>query len=169
MAAVVILDPQKPINGLTDSKTLTAQKRCELAELIKKNALAWAIGRSEPSEIDRINILNASLLAMSRAYFQLKMKPDWVKVDGTFYPDIPCTGETVVKGDSRVAEISAASILAKVARDNEMSALDTLYPGYEFSRHKGYATKFHLQQLESLGATEQHRVSFSPVRKQLNR
>ena len=168
MAAVVILNPIKPIRGLADSKKLTEQKRCELAGLIKKNALAWAIGRSEPSEIDRINILNASLLAMSRAYFQLKMKPDWVKVDGTFYPDIPCNGETVIKGDSKVAEISAASILAKVARDSEMNALDALYPGYEFAKHKGYATKFHLQRLDSLGATEQHRTSFSPVRKQLN-
>lgn len=153
---------------MADSKKLTAKRRNEIAYLIKTNALAWAIGRSEPSEIDRINILNASLLAMSRAYFQLQIKPDWVKVDGTFYPKIPCPGETIVKGDSCVAEISAASILAKVARDDEMSVLDCLYPGYEFAKHKGYPTKFHLQQLRSQGVTEQHRMSFSPVRKQLS-
>jgi len=167
VASAVILNPEKPIQGLADSKKLTAHKREEIAFIIKKNALAWAIGRAEPSEIDRINILNASLLAMCRAYFQLKIKPEWVKVDGTFYPDIPCAGETIIKGDSSVAEISAASILAKVARDNEMGVLDSLYPGYEFSKHKGYPTKFHLQQLLSLGVIEQHRMSFSPVQKQL--
>lgn len=146
---------------------MTAKKRLEIAQLIKNNALAWAIGRSSPSEIDRINILNATLLAMSRAYSQLKIKPDWVKVDGTFYPDIPCEGETIIKGDACVAEISAASILAKVSRDDEMNTLDILYPGYEFAKHKGYPTKFHLQQLQSIGVTEQHRISFSPVQKQI--
>jgi len=164
---VVILDPNKPIYGLTDSKKLTEKKRNSLAELIKQNAKAWAIGRAEPCEIDRINILQATLLSMSRAYSQLNVTPDWVQVDGTFYPDIPCLGETIVKGDLKVAEISAASILAKVARDNEMSTLDVMYPGYEFAKHKGYPTKFHLEKLHSLGVTEQHRKSFAPVKKLL--
>jgi len=164
---VVILDPNKPIEGLTDSKKLTEKKRNSLAELIKQNAKAWAIGRAEPCEIDRINILQATLLSMSRAYSQLNVTPDWVQVDGTFYPDIPCLGETIVKGDLKVAEISAASILAKVARDNEMSTLDAMYPGYEFAKHKGYPTKFHLEKLHSLGVTEQHRKSFAPVKKLL--
>ena len=164
---MVILDPNKPIEGLTDSKKLTEKKRNSLAELIKENAKAWAIGRAEPCEIDRINILQATLLSMSRAYSQLNVTPDWVQVDGTFYPDIPCLGETIVKGDLKVAEISAASILAKVARDNEMSTLDAMYPGYEFAKHKGYPTKFHLEKLHSLGVTEQHRKSFAPVKKLL--
>jgi len=164
---VVILDPNKPIEGLTDSKKLTEKKRNSLAELIKQNAKAWAIGRAEPCEIDRINILQATLLSMSRAYSQLNVTPDWVQVDGTFYPDISCLGETIVKGDLKVAEISAASILAKVARDNEMSTLDAMYPGYEFAKHKGYPTKFHLEKLHSLGVTEQHRKSFAPVKKLL--
>ncbi|NOQ76910.1 MAG: ribonuclease HII, partial [Methylococcaceae bacterium] len=153
VAAVVILDPDKPISGLTDSKKLTDKKRQLLACSIKKNAKAWAVGRADPSEIDRVNILQATLLAMSRAYSQLGVTPDWVQVDGTFYPEIPCLGETIVKGDLKVAEISAASILAKVARDNEMSTLDLLYPGYDFSKHKGYPTKFHLEKLRSLGVT----------------
>jgi len=168
ISAVVILDPDKPISGLTDSKKLTEKKRKLLASLIKKNAKAWAVGRAEPCEIDQINILQATLLAMSRAYSQLEVKPDWVQVDGTFYPDIPCAGETIVKGDLKVAEISAASIIAKVARDDEMSTLDLLYPGYEFCRHKGYPTKLHLEKLQSLGVTEQHRKSFGPVKRLLS-
>jgi len=167
VAAVVILDPEKPISGLTDSKKLTDKKRQLLACSIKENAKAWAVGRAEPCEIDQINILQATLLAMSRAYSQLDISPDWVQVDGTFYPEIPCPGETIVKGDLKIAEISAASILAKVARDTEMTTLDILYPGYNFSKHKGYPTKFHLEKLHSLGVTEQHRKSFAPVKKQL--
>ncbi len=167
VAAAVILDPDKPIKGLTDSKKLTPENRKKIANIIKEKSLAWAVGRAEPSEIDQFNILNGSLLAMRRAYFQLSVKPDWVKVDGTFYPDIPCRGETIVKGDLLVAEISAASILAKVARDNEMTTLDLLYPGYEFARHKGYCTKLHLERLSSLGVIEQHRRSFLPVKNQL--
>ncbi len=129
--------------------------------------MAWAIARAEASEIDKINILQATLVAMSRAYTQLQLIPDWVQVDGTFYPDISSPGETIVQGDSKVEEISAASILAKVARDEEMSTLDILYPGYEFSKHKGYPTPSHLQKLKQLGVTEQHRKSFSPVKKLL--
>ena len=150
-----------------DSKKLTDKKRHYFARLIKENAKSWAIGRAEACEIDRINILQATLLAMSRAYSQLQITPDWVQVDGTFYPDIASPGETIVKGDSKVAEISAASILAKVARDDEMNTLDALYPGYGFAKHKGYPTKFHLEKLPQLGVTEQHRKSFSPVKKQL--
>lgn len=167
VTAIVVLDPEQPIEGLTDSKKLTDKKRHELAELIRLRAKDWAVGRADASEIDQLNILQATLLAMSRAFQQLKIPIDWVQVDGTFYPDIPCPGETIVKGDSKVAEISAASILAKVARDDEMLTLDGLYPGYEFSKHKGYPTKFHLQQLQKLGITEQHRKSFSPVKKRL--
>lgn len=167
VAAAVILDPEQPIAGLTDSKKLSDKKRQEYACQIKQKAKAWAIGRAEPCEIDSLNILQATLLAMSRAYSQLALKPDWVQVDGTFYPDIPCLGETIVKGDSKVAEISAASILAKVARDNEMITLDALYPGYSFAKHKGYPTKVHLDALSNLGITEQHRKSFAPVKKLL--
>lgn len=167
VAAAVILDKNKPIYGLADSKKMTAKKRDELAFLIKRDALSWSIGRAEPSEIDQINILQASLLAMKRAYLQLNVQPDWVQVDGTFYPDIPTAGETIIKGDSKIAEISAASILAKVARDHEMSTLDLFYSGYDFSKHKGYPTKHHLERLTSLGVTEQHRRSFAPVKKRL--
>lgn len=135
--------------------------------MIKEKARTWAIGRAEASEIDQLNILQATLLAMSRAYSQISVKPDWVQVDGTFYPDISCEGETIIQGDSRIAEISAASIIAKVTRDQEMSTLDRLYPSYEFAKHKGYPTKFHLQQLQTLGVTEQHRKSFAPVKKRL--
>ncbi len=167
VAAIVVLHPEKKIAALMDSKKLTEKKREELAILIKENARAWAIGRAEASEIDQLNILQATLLAMARATSQLRVLPDWVQVDGTFFPDISFPGETIVKGDSLIAEISAASILAKVSRDNEMKTLDNLYPGYGFAKHKGYPTKYHLEKLRSLGVTEQHRKSFSPVQKQL--
>lgn len=146
---------------------MTVKRRQELAVLIKKESVAWAIGRAEASEIDQINILQATLLAMTRAYQQLPIQPDWVQVDGTFYPDIDCPGETIIKGDSKVAEISAASIIAKVARDEEMETLDLFYPGYAFSKHKGYPTKLHLEKLHQLGVIDVHRKSFSPVKKQL--
>jgi len=161
----VILDPKKPIAGLTDSKKLTEKRRNELAYLIKRDALAWAIGRAEASEIDQINILQASLLAMQRAFSQLSIIPNWVKVDGNQYPAIDCLGETIIKGDLTEPEISAASILAKVSRDNEMQVLDQLYPGYAFSQHKGYPTPLHLQRLQQLGVTVLHRTSFAPVKK----
>ena len=167
IVAAVILDLNKPIAGLTDSKKLSEKKRQHYAELIKEHALAWTIGRAEPCEIDQLNILQATLLAMSRAYSQLSVKPEWVQVDGTFYPDIPCLGETIVQGDSKIAEISAASILAKVARDSEMITLDALYPGYEFAKHKGYPTKLHIERIQTIGVTEQHRKSFAPVKKLL--
>lgn len=165
IAAAVVLDNTKPIPGLTDSKKLSAKRREQLAEQIRNHAVAYALGRAEASEIDHLNILQASLLAMSRAVAMLHCKPDWIKVDGTFYPPVDCPGETVVQGDLHVAEISAASILAKVARDREMLLLDTLYPGYGFAEHKGYPTRSHLESLQRLGATELHRKTFAPVKK----
>lgn len=167
VAAAVILDPAKPIAGLTDSKKLTEKRREQLAQIIKRDALAWAIGRAEPSEIDQINILQASLLAMQRAFNALPIKPDWVKVDGNKYPPIDCAGETIIKGDLTEAEISAASILAKVHRDHEMWVLEQLYPGYEIAKHKGYGTKTHLEKLQQLGVTPLHRKSFAPIKKLL--
>lgn len=167
IAAAVILDPKQPITGLTDSKKLSEKKRELLADTIMQQSIAWAIGRAEPSEIDQINILQASLLAMQRAVKSLSVQPDWLKVDGNQYPDIDYPGETLIQGDLLVAEISAASIIAKVYRDKEMSVLDALYPGYEFARHKGYPTKLHKEKLTELGVTQQHRRSFAPVKKML--
>jgi len=164
VAAAVILTPDYPILGLTDSKKLTAKKREILALEIKQHAMAWAIGRAEASEIDNINILQASLLAMKRAVKSLAIAPTWLKVDGNQYPNIACPGETIIQGDLLVAEISAASILAKVYRDNEMLVLDALYPGYEFSRHKGYPTQLHKEKLSQLGVIKQHRRSFAPIK-----
>ena len=165
VAAAVILDSQKPVPGLADSKKLTPKRREDLAKLIKVRAIAWAIGRAEASEVDEINVLQASLLAMSRAFLMLQVKPGWVKVDGNRFPDIDCPGETIVQGDSKISEISAASILAKVARDSEMAILDEIYPGYAFARHKGYPTQLHLQKIKQFGILPQHRKSFAPVQK----
>ena len=164
VAAVVVLGPGGGIAGLADSKTLTARQRQILAMRIKERALGWAVGRAEAGEIDRINILQASLLAMKRAFVTLAVQPEWAQVDGMHYPDISCRGETVIKGDQRVAEISAASILAKVARDREMELLDRLCPGYSFAAHKGYPTQLHLACLKKLGVTRWHRKSYGPVR-----
>jgi ribonuclease HII len=164
IAAVVILNPDKPILGLTDSKKLSPAQRENLAGLIRANALAYSVGRAEASEIDRINILQASLLAMERAIAALPLKPGWVMVDGTSYPSIEYPGETVIQGDLNVAEISAASIIAKVARDLEMQLLDIIYPGYMFAAHKGYPTPLHISRLRSLGAAEPHRKTFAPVK-----
>jgi ribonuclease HII len=165
MAAAVILDPAKPIEGLTDSKKLSEKKRLLLAEQIKATAICWAVGRAEASEIDRINILQATLVAMQRSYSQLTTRPDFVRVDGNRLPILDCPAEAIVQGDLLVAEISAASILAKVSRDLEMQVLDRLYPGYQFAVHKGYPTRLHLQALQQLGATPQHRQSFAPIKK----
>ena len=167
VAAIVVLHPDKPIPGLTDSKKLTAKKREHLSVVIKESAVAWAVARAEASEIDRLNILQASLLAMKRAYQQLTVPVTKVFVDGKFYPDISCPGETVIQGDLSIAEISAASVLAKVARDEEMSIIDRLYPGYQIAIHKGYPTKVHLQKLLQLGITPQHRKTFAPIKKLL--
>lgn len=167
VAAAVILDPERPIEGLADSKVLSEARREALAPLIRERALAWALGRAEVEEIDAINILQASLLAMRRAVLALSTVPEYVLVDGNRCPELPCPSEAVIKGDSRVAAISAASIIAKVARDREMVDLDRLYPGYGLAAHKGYGCKTHLLALETLGVSPIHRRSYAPVKRLL--
>ena len=163
VTAAVILNPAKPIAGLADSKKLTDKKRQLLAIEIKEKALCYAIGRCSPSEIDELNILQATMLAMSRAVEALSTVPEFVFVDGNRLPKLAMPAQAVVKGDSLVAEISAASILAKVARDDEMIELDARYPQYGFAGHKGYPTKAHFAALEQYGAIDEHRKSFKPV------
>jgi ribonuclease HII len=167
IAAAVILNPENPIQGLMDSKKISEKKRNILAIEIREKALAWAIGRAEHDEIDSINILQASLLAMKRAIESLSIKPELVLVDGLNCPEIIYKVEAVIKGDSKIPAISAASIIAKVARDKEMTALDSQYPGYGFSRHKGYPTKMHVAALKELGVSSIHRKSFAPVKQLL--
>ncbi len=167
IAAAVILDPENPVQGLMDSKKISEKKRNILAKEIREKALAWAIGRAEHDEIDSINILQASLLAMKRAVESLSIKPELVLVDGLHCPDISQNVKAIIKGDSKVPAISAASIIAKVARDSEMVALDSQYPGYGFSRHKGYPTKMHVDALKELGVSSIHRKSFAPVKQLL--
>jgi len=163
IAAAVILDPAHPIEGVTDSKKLTAKKRDILELEIKAHAIAWAIGRAEVEEIDEINILQASLLAMSRAVAALPVKATHVQVDGNQCPSVDCSVEAIVKGDALIPAIGAASILAKVARDRELILLDEQYPEYGFAKHKGYPTKAHFAALEEHGVTPVHRRSFGPV------
>ncbi|WP_444925540.1 ribonuclease HII [Microbulbifer sp. TRSA002] len=167
VAAAVILDPNKPIAGLADSKKLTEKKREQLFDEICEQALSYSIARATVEEIDQLNILQASLLAMHRAVAQLPVQPEFVLVDGNKKPnwDYPC--DTVVKGDGRVAAIGAASILAKVTRDREMVVLDSEYPGYGLAGHKGYPTKAHMEALQLQGPTPIHRTSFAPVRRLL--
>ena len=165
VAAAVILDPDKKIDGLCDSKKLTPRKRFLISEKIKSNSLAWSLGRADVDEIVQINILRASLLAMQRAVEALTINPDIVLVDGKFTPDINFKKKAIIKGDNLIPAISAASIIAKVERDNEMIALDKIYPGYGFSSHKGYPTRKHIESLERLGITDIHRITFSPVSK----
>lgn len=167
VTAAVILDPNQPIIGLTDSKKLSEKRRLALAEEIKAKALAWSLGRAEPEEIDTLNILHATMLAMQRAVAGLAIQPDVVLIDGNRCPSLPMPAQAVVKGDSLVAEISAASILAKVVRDQEMTELDKQFPDYGFAQHKGYPTSLHLEKLAELGATPFHRKSFAPVAKAL--
>jgi ribonuclease HII len=167
VTAAVILDPDKPIAGLNDSKKLTALRRESLAVQIKEDALCWSIARASVEEIDTLNILQASLLAMHRAVQLLDPQPTYVLVDGNHLPRWPYASEHVIKGDARVPAIAAASILAKVQRDAELTALDELYPGYGFARHKGYPTAAHLQALDKLGVTVVHRKSYAPVKKLL--
>ncbi|NWL16826.1 ribonuclease HII [Pseudoalteromonas sp. Scap03] len=167
VTAAVILNPAKPIAGLADSKKLTDKKRQLLATEIKEKALCYAIGRCSPSEIDELNILQATMLAMSRAVEALSTVPEFVFVDGNRLPKLAMPAQAVVKGDSLVAEISAASILAKVARDDEMIELDARYPQYGFAGHKGYPTKAHFAALEQYGAIDEHRKSFKPVQRVL--
>ncbi|MDK7738225.1 ribonuclease HII [Providencia stuartii] len=167
VTAAVILDPKNPIIGLTDSKKLTEKKREKLFVEIQEKALCWCIGRAEPEEIDEINILHATMLAMQRAVAGLSITPDFVLVDGNRCPTLSMPSQAVIKGDSLVQEISAASILAKVVRDREMVELDKAYPEYGFAKHKGYPTAYHLEKLAQFGATKFHRKSFAPVRRAL--
>ena len=166
-AAAVILDPAAPIPGLADSKTLSASRREELAQRIRRQALAWAIASASVAEIDAMNILQASLLAMRRAVEQLSVAPGEVLVDGKQCPLVGYPVRAIVKGDSKIAAISAASILAKTARDAEMLRLHRLYPRYGLDQHKGYPTAAHLAALERHGACEIHRRSYAPIRKLL--
>lgn len=165
VTAAVILDPTNPIEGLKDSKKLSEKKRDALAEEIKQKALAWSIGYATPEEIDELNILHATMLAMQRAVQGLKITPEFVFVDGNRIPELPMPAQAVVKGDDRVSEISAASILAKVARDAEMYALDEKHPEYGFAKHKGYPTKLHFEKLAEYGILPEHRKSFGPIKK----
>jgi ribonuclease HII len=168
MAAAVILDPGRCIAGLADSKQLTERRRDSLEDEIKEKALAWAVARAEVEEIDTLNILHATMLAMQRAVAALQPAPQLALVDGNRCPSsLTCRAEAVVKGDQTVPAISAASILAKVARDRELLALEERYPGYGFAKHKGYPTRDHMAALEKLGVTPIHRRSFGPVRRML--
>lgn len=167
VAAAVILDPAQPIAGLKDSKKLSERRREVLAEQIRAQALAWSLGRAEAEEIDSINILQASLLAMQRAVAGLSMAPQLVLVDGNHCPSLDYPAQAVIKGDDRVPAISAASILAKVVRDHEMCEMDLRYPGYGFARHKGYPSKLHLEALGRLGVSPIHRRCYAPVRRVL--
>lgn len=163
-AAAVILDSDRPIPGLADSKKLTAQRRERLAGEIRQHALAWSVDSATVEEIDRLNILQASLLAMSRAVDGLNLRPELALVDGNRCPALKCPVQAVVRGDATVPAISAASILAKTARDALMGELDLLYPGYGLARHKGYPTAEHLAALRRHGVADIYRRSFAPVR-----
>lgn len=175
VTAAVILDPDNPIEGLMDSKKLSEKKRTLLSIEIKAKAIAWSLGRANPQEIDTLNILHATMLAMQRAVAGLSVEPDFVLVDGNRCPTFlssssdeqaqsaKIASQAVVKGDARVAEISAASIIAKVARDDEMIALDKLHPEYGFAKHKGYPTKLHLEKIIEHGVLDCYRQSFKPV------
>jgi ribonuclease HII len=167
ITAAVILDFNKPIRGLKDSKLLNEKQREALFENIISHSLAYAVGRAEPEEIDRLNIHVATLLAMRRAVLQLPIQPHEVLVDGNFVPELPYPAEAVVRGDQTVKAISAASIIAKVTRDREMIEYDKQFPDYGFAKHKGYATELHLAQIKKCGPCVIHRRSFSPVREAL--
>jgi len=168
VAAAVILDPNNPIEGLADSKKLTEKRRESLSEEIKQKSLSWSIARAEVEEIDEINILQASLLAMKRSVETLSHYPELALIDGNHCPKLDCAMEAIIKGDSKEPAISAASILAKVARDNEMKDMEEIYPGYGFAKHKGYPTKQHREAIIKLGITDIHRKSYAPVQQQLN-
>lgn len=168
VAAAVILDPQKPIDGLTDSKKLSEKKRLALYPLIKERALAWSVAYASPAEIDELNILHATMLAMRRAVEGLVVMPEYALIDGNRCPPgLSCPSEPIIKGDLTEPAISAASILAKVDRDAEMVELDRRYPGYGFAGHKGYPTALHLERLRQLGPLPEHRRSFRPVAEML--
>lgn len=167
VTAAVILDPNNPIEGLTDSKKLSEKKRLALYPEIKEKALAWAVGRCSPEEIDQFNILQATMVAMQRAIEGLSIQPDLALIDGNRVPTLSMDAIAVVKGDLRVQEISAASIIAKVVRDQEMEDLDKLHPEFGFAQHKGYPTKAHFAAIEQHGVIDQHRKSFKPVKRAL--
>lgn len=168
VAAAVILDPNRPIDGLNDSKKLTEKKREKLFIEIQENALAWAIAESSAQEIDELNILQASLLAMRRAVEALKIQPEHVLIDGNkLVQGLSMSCAAVIGGDALHAEISAASILAKVTRDHQMVELDRQYPQFGFAKHKGYPTKAHFEAIAQHGVIQEHRRSFSPVRNAL--
>lgn len=167
VTAAVILDPNNPIAGLNDSKKLSEKKRLALLPEIQQKALAWSVGRCSPQEIDELNIFQATMLAMQRAVEGLAIQPDLVLVDGNKIPALPMAAEAVVKGDLRVAQISAASIIAKVVRDQEMEELDKAHPEFGFAQHKGYPTKAHFAAIEQYGVIAEHRRSFGPVKRAL--
>lgn len=169
VAAAVVLDPQLDWRALRDSKQLTARRRAQLSERIRRHALAWAVGYASPAEIDQHNILQASMLAMQRAVIRLSLMPAQVLVDGNRVPDLNCPAQAIVGGDKQVPAISAASIVAKHARDEWMRHLDMRFPQYGFARHVGYATRAHVQALGKFGVTPLHRFSFAPVRRCLGR
>ena len=164
-AAAVILSPRVPIEGLADSKKLTAKRRDALFDVIQRDALSWAIASASVEEIDAINILQASLLAMRRAVEGLATQPHEILVDGLFCPTVSMPARAIVKGDSKEPAISAASILAKVARDREMYRLHEQFPRYRFDLHKGYGTVVHMAALAKHGVSPVHRLSYAPVRK----
>ena len=168
VTAAVILNPEKPIPGLADSKKLTDKRREALYEQIIERAVSWSLGRCEADEIDRLNIFQATMVAMERAVAGLHVEPEYVLVDGNRCPKWRWTSEPVVKGDSRVEAISAASIVAKVTRDREMAVLHEEFPEYGFAGHKGYPTPVHLEALGRLGATAHHRRSFRPVQEAID-
>ncbi len=167
IAAAVILNPKRRISGLADSKQLTEKEREKLFKDIRKHALAWSVARGRVSEIDTINILQASLLAMQRAVVRLKIQPHLALIDGNKSPKLACETQTIIQGDALEPAISAASIVAKVLRDRIMRMLDKKYPGYGFAKHKGYGTEEHLHALKQLGACRIHRRSFAPVARRI--
>lgn len=168
-AAAVILHPERHIIGLADSKILSEKQREKLFSIIQENALAWSIGRAEVEEIDRVNILQATFLAMQRAVLGLKIHPELILVDGNQIPKLNYSARAIIQGDKLEPVISAASILAKVARDREMILLHEQFPDYGFAKHKGYGTREHVAALEKYGCCDIHRRSFAPVAKVLER